>query len=85
MFTIRPARDIAFINREGEVGDMLATLRNPQVEMGFALFGSRRMGNTSILFKVVDELNKDAKTAAIYFSVWDIVENTKGGNPCQRY
>lgn len=73
-FTIRPAREESFINREYEITDILSTLRNPQTKMGFALYGPRRMGKTSLLLKVADELKNDPKTAVTYFSVWDLVE-----------
>lgn len=73
-FTIRPASNEAFINREEEINDIVATLKNPGVNMGFALYGPRRMGKTSILLKAVSELEKEPKTVVVYFSVWDLVE-----------
>ncbi|MCD6318139.1 ATP-binding protein [Candidatus Aerophobetes bacterium] len=75
-FTLRPAIGENFFNREKVVREIIRTLTNPHLQMGFALIGPRRMGKTSILKEVSRKLNQAKNVVVIYFSLWDLVENT---------
>jgi AAA+ ATPase superfamily predicted ATPase len=75
-FTLKPAAGEDFFNREELLHEMLTTLTNTRVDMGFALIGSRRTGKTSILREVARRLNQESEIVAIYLSVWELVENT---------
>ena len=73
-FTIQPAEGPTFVNREEELKDMLGTLKDASSTMGFALYGKRRMGKTSILKEIHGRLLKEKNIVPIYFSIWDIIE-----------
>lgn len=75
-FTLRPAVKDNFINREDLLNEMVNTLINERLDMGFALIGPRRVGKTSILLEVANRLKDKKKIIGVYFSVWDLVENT---------
>lgn len=51
-FTLKPAAGEDFFNREELLHEMLATLANSKVNMGYALIGPRRAGKTSILKEI---------------------------------
>ena len=55
-FTLQPAVKDDFVDREDILADMLSTLKDKSIRMGFALVGSRRIGKTSILKEVVRRL-----------------------------
>lgn len=74
-FTIQPAEGPTFINREEELKDILTTLSDPSSTMGFALYGKRRMGKTSIFKETYRRLKESEKgIVPIYFSIWDLIE-----------
>ena len=75
-FTLQPAVKDDFIDREDILADMLSTLKDKSTRMGFALVGSRRIGKTSILKEVVRRLEGEKDIVPVYFSIWDLVENT---------
>ena len=75
-FTLQPAVKADFIDREKILSDMLSTLEDESVRMGFALVGPRRIGKTSILKEVVRKLEEKKGIVPVYFSLWDLVENT---------
>jgi len=77
-FTLQPAVKNDFINREDILKEMLSTLQDENVRMGYALVGPRRIGKTSILKEVIRRLEQKKKSyiVPVYFSVWDLVENT---------
>lgn len=75
-FTLQPAVKDDFIDREEILADMLSTLEDESTRMGFALVGPRRIGKTSILKEVVRRLEGKKGIVPIYFSLWDLVENT---------
>ncbi|MEA1947315.1 MAG: ATP-binding protein [Thermodesulfobacteriota bacterium] len=75
-FTLQPAVKDDFIDREDILADMLSTLENKYTRMGFALVGPRRIGKTSILKEVVRRLEGKKGIVPVYFSLWDLVENT---------
>lgn len=73
-FTIQPAEGPTFVNREEELKDILATLKDPSSTMGFALYGKRRMGKTSLLRETHRILLEEENIVPIYFSIWDLIE-----------
>ena len=75
-FTLQPAVKDDFVDREDILADMLSTLKDKSTRMGFALVGSRRIGKTSILKEVVRRLEVEKDIVPVYFSIWDLVENT---------
>jgi len=75
-FTLQPAVKDDFVDREDILADMLSTLKDKSTRMGFALVGSRRIGKTSILKEVVRRLEGEKDIVPVYFSIWDLVENT---------
>lgn len=76
-FTIQPAEGREFFNRDEELKDILTTLRDPDSNLGFALYGKRRMGKTSIFKETRRRLLKENKNLVpIYFSIWDLIEKS---------
>ena len=75
-FTLHPELKNDFVDREDILVDMLSTLKDKSTRMGFALVGSRRIGKTSILKEVMRRLKGEKGIVPVYFSVWDLVENT---------
>jgi len=73
-FTIQPAQGPEFVNRQQELNDILVTLRDMNSSIGFALYGKRRVGKTSLLKETKRLLAKDGSIVPIYFCVWDLVE-----------
>lgn len=57
-FTLQPATKDNFIDREDILKEMLNTLTDRNIRMGFALVGPRRIGKTSILKEVAGRLKK---------------------------
>lgn len=47
-FTLQPGIKDDFVNREDILTEMLSSLQDQGVRMGFALVGPRRIGKTSI-------------------------------------
>jgi hypothetical protein len=76
-FTIQPAEGREFFDRDEELKDILTTLRDLNSTLGFALYGKRRMGKTS-LFKETRRrlLEEDKNLVCIYFSIWDLIEKS---------
>ncbi len=75
-FTLIPAEGSDFINRKELLEDMVETLSHPNIRMGFALYGIRRVGKTSIFKEVARRLAAQKAVVPVYFSVWKLVENT---------
>jgi AAA+ ATPase superfamily predicted ATPase len=75
-FTLIPAEGSDFINRKELLSEMVSTLSNSKLHMGFALYGVRRVGKTSILKETSRQLSKHKMIVPIYFSLWSLVENT---------
>lgn len=75
-FTIKAAQGPDFVNREKELGDILSTLSDPSSTMGFALYGRRRMGKTSLFKEVARRLCQSDGIVPVYFSLWDLNENS---------
>ncbi|ODS36846.1 MAG: hypothetical protein A7316_09775 [Candidatus Altiarchaeales archaeon WOR_SM1_86-2] len=77
-FTLKPAEGKDFIDRKEIIAEMLNTLSDKESQMGFALYGKRRVGKTSIL-KEMERLLKDKEdVVVIYFSLFELAPKTVG-------
>lgn len=74
-FTLLPATEKDFVNREDIVLDMVHSLSNKKERIGYALYGKRRIGKTSILREVERSLKETNWVVPVYFSVWDLFED----------
>ncbi len=75
-FTLSAAKGVDFVDREDILKEMHATLTDPKINVGYALYGKRRVGKSSILLELQRRLKKNKKVVVVYISVWDLVENT---------
>lgn len=75
-FTLHPVEGHDFVNREVLLKDMLTTLGNRKSRLGFALYGRRRIGKTSLILEVCRRLKRTDYIVPIYFSLWDLIEGT---------
>jgi len=75
-FTLREVEGELFVNREGLVGEMVKTLSDPKLLMGFALYGPRRIGKSSLLLEVRRRLGEKKEIVPIYFSLWELDQGT---------
>lgn len=76
VFTLQPAKGEDFVNRDALLGEMVSTLKDPNIRMGFALYGKRRVGKTSVFKELQRRLEGDKYVVIAYISVWDLVEDT---------
>lgn len=72
-FTLRPAVGENFVNREEIINEMIATLTNKKLSVGFALIGNRRIGKTSIFQELYRILKEKKSIIPIYFSLWSLI------------
>ena len=63
-----------FINRQELLDEMISELRDVESTTGYALYGKRRIGKTSVLKEVQRRLESEHKIVTVYFSVWDLIE-----------
>ncbi len=75
-FTLKPAIGDEFFDRTELINEMVNTLSEPKLRMGFALVGPRRVGKTSILMEVGRLLRGKKGIVPVYFSLWELVERT---------
>ncbi|HII01707.1 TPA: hypothetical protein HA351_08695 [Methanosarcinaceae archaeon] len=75
-FTLKPAKGEEFVNRDELLTEMLSGLTDPDSTEGYALYGKRRIGKTSILKEVQRRLEPEKGCIAVYFSVWDLIDNS---------
>ena len=73
-FTLRPVKGERFINRQELLDEMISELRDIESTTGYALYGKRRIGKTSVLKEVQRRLESEHKIITVYFSVWDLIE-----------
>jgi AAA+ ATPase superfamily predicted ATPase len=73
-FTLQPVKGADFIDRQELLKEMVSELRDIKSTTGYALYGKRRIGKTSILKEVQRRLGEEDKIVAVYFSVWDLIE-----------
>jgi AAA+ ATPase superfamily predicted ATPase len=75
-FTLRPAVGKDFVGREMLIKEIINILKNKKVKMGFALYGKRRIGKTSVFKEVQRRLEGEQGIIVAYFSCWELVENS---------
>ena len=75
-FTLQPAVGESFVNRKAIVEEMVSTLSDKNLLMGFALVGNRRMGKSSIFQEVCRELSKKKDIIPVYLSSWGLIEKS---------
>ena len=75
----KPAREV--VDREEEIAKLVRSLSDPSKEVNFALIGPRRIGKTTILLRVKEELER-RQTMVVYvdlsvyrFSPYDFAQN----------
>jgi AAA+ ATPase superfamily predicted ATPase len=76
MFTLKPVTGKEFIDRRSLIEEMLRELTDLNSTMGFALYGNRRVGKTSVLLEIQRQLNSNENCICIYFSLWETVPST---------
>lgn len=75
-FTLKPVRGREFINRTKMLEEMVAELKDSSSTTGYALYGKRRIGKTSVLKEVQRRLEQEEGVVVVYLSVWDIIGST---------
>lgn len=70
-FTLTEASGDLFVNREEVVSDMVKSLSTPEVRMGYALYGIRRIGKSSIMREVERRLKLKKGVVPVYVNLWD--------------
>ncbi len=73
-FVMKPAVGKNFIGRKKVLKRIVNELADKKSANGFALYGKRRVGKTSILLEVKRRIRHKEKIILIYVSVWDLVE-----------
>ncbi|NQE05068.1 hypothetical protein C5S32_04285 [ANME-1 cluster archaeon GoMg1] len=73
-FTLQPVKGVGFIDRQELLDGVVSELSDTKSTTWYALYGKRRIGKTSILKEVQRRLESKHKIAAVYFSVWDLIE-----------
>lgn len=74
-FKLLPVEGKDFVDRKELLDEMINDLKNPKNNIGYALYGKRRVGKTSILKEVKRRLDGDGSIVTIYFSLWDLIED----------
>ena len=75
-FTLQPAKGDTFVNREALIDQMITELTDINSTVGYALYGKRRIGKTSILKEVQRRIDISEEAVVVYFSIWNLVEFT---------
>lgn len=75
-FTLVPVYKENFIDRSILLDELYAELSNSKSNTGYALFGKRRIGKTSIFKELQWRLEEVKGIVPVYFSVWDLIEFT---------
>lgn len=73
-FTLRPVKGAGFIDRQELLDELISELTDIKSSTGYALYGKRRIGKTSILKEIQRRLDEEDEIVAVYFSVWDLIE-----------
>lgn len=82
-FTLQPVKGTGFINRTEILEEMVCELKEMESTIGYALYGKRRIGKTSILKEVQKRLENEDRIVTVYLSVWDLIEG-RVDEFCQR-
>ncbi len=75
-FTLKPISGKGFVDRKELVRDMFLDFKDIKTNVGYALYGVRKIGKTSILRELERVLNKEKKVVVVYMSVWDLADNS---------
>ncbi len=75
-FTMLPVKGKNFIDRKEIVTEIINTLCDKQIFMGFALYGIRRVGKSSIFIEVQRRLDGNGFVVPVYVNAWDLTEET---------
>lgn len=82
-FTLQPVKGERFVNRTELLEEIVIELKDGKSTVGYAIYGKRRIGKTSILKEIQRRLEEEDKIIVVYFSVWDLIEFTVA-EFCQR-
>lgn len=74
-FNLLPVEGRGFVDREDLLKDMLFDLRDRKSTIGYALYGKRRIGKTSIFMEIRRRLKKEKDVVCVYFSFWDLMSD----------
>jgi len=75
-FTLVPIEGKGFVDRKGIIKEIVETLSDPGNNIGFALYGRRKVGKTSLLLEIKRQLKPERKVVVAYVSIWELVEET---------
>lgn len=75
-FTLRAAKGKNFVDRKELVEEMVKTLSDERQMIGYALYGQRRIGKSSILKEVKRRLDTKKGIVVVYYSQWKKIEGT---------
>lgn len=64
-----PSAPKDLVDRKEELKELLSKMRSKSINYNVAVLGYRRVGKTSILVKLQDELSKDSNIIPIYFDI----------------
>ena len=73
-FTLKPVWGDKLVGREEDVNEMFNSIIKNKT--GFALYGIRRVGKTSILFELKNRLEQEKSIKVVYFSLWGLLPST---------
>lgn len=76
MFTLKPVTGKEFIDRKKLITEMSRELSDKRSTIGFALYGNRHVGKTSIFKEIERRFSSKNDYVCIYFSIWEIVPST---------
>jgi AAA+ ATPase superfamily predicted ATPase len=76
MFTLHEAEGENFVDREKILHEMVTELADTKTKDGFAIYGVRRVGKTSLFKEVVRRLEKNSAVVPVYMSLWDLTDTT---------
>jgi len=75
-FTLRAAKGKNFVDRKELVNEMVKTLSDERQLIGYALYGQRRIGKSSLLKEVKRRLGAKENMVVVYYSQWKKFEGT---------
>lgn len=73
-FSLKPILGKKLIGRENEVNEIINSIVNNNT--GSAIYGVRRVGKTSILLEVKNQLEKNPRFKVVYTSLWELLPST---------
>jgi len=75
-FTLRAAKGKNFVNRRELADEMVKTLSDKKQLIGYALYGQRRIGKSSLFKEVKRRLDARNDVVVVYYSQWKKIEGT---------